>query len=373
MLTRPRLLATLLTAGAVGLAAVGCSDDNNSSSAGADTGVSANDENQCESIDLAADAPDEPVTIRLGHGAAAEEQVWLMEANPDVGQHDGVWYDLEMTQFGGNEERFVAYQAGELDAVTSSAPTLVSAVSSGQDVSAVASVSREAAEGEFRTTFVALEGSGIEGPEDLQGKTIGIVDIGSATDYWAKTAVASAGLDFETDAEYVVLPFPAQEEALRNGQIDVAVLVEPFYTMAMDRGGLVEVFDALTGPGFDQELITLAFDNTFREENPGVVCAFLADFQASTGWYLDNEDEAKQILVDEGYVSTPIEVYREAGDWLRDPDATIDVDLLGDLIDSMIEYGVLQEDQRVPADQLVAGDTAPTGSAASAASTTPES
>lgn len=351
-----RLLATLL---AVGFVAAGCSDDNNTS-AGAGGGASADDENQCETIDLAAEAPDEPVTIRLGHGAAAEEQAWLMAANPDIGEHDGTWYDLEMTQFRGNEERFVAYQAGELDAVTSSAPTLVSAVSSGVDVSAVASVSREAAEGEFRTTFVSMEGSGIEGPEDLEGRTIGIVDIGSATDYWAKTAVASAGLDFETDADYVVLPFPAQEEALRNGSIDVAVLVEPFYTMAMEAGGLVEVFDALTGPGFDQELITLAFDNTFREENPGVVCAFLADFQASTDWYLENEDEAKQVLVDEGFVSTPIEVYREAGDWLRDPDATIDVDQLDELIDSMIEYGVLQEDQRIAAEQLVAGDTAPT-------------
>lgn len=357
MHTRSRhLFATLF---ALGLVAAGCSDDNDEpvGSGGGDAGPV---ENQCESIDLEADAPDEPVTIRFGHGVAAEEQVWLMAADPELTEYDGSWYELEPQQFPANEQRFTAYQAGELDAVTTSAPTLASAVASGIDVKAVVSVSQEAAEGEFRTTFVALEDGGIAEPEDLAGKTIGIVDIGSATEYWAKSAVASAGLDPETDAEYVVLPFPAQEEALRNGQIDVAVMVEPFFTMAEDRGGLVEVFDSLTGPGFDQELISFAFDNTFREENPGVVCAWIADFQATTTWYLDHKDEAKQILVDEEFVATPIEVYDAAGDWFRSPDGVIDTEKLDQLIESMIEFGVLQENQRVPAEDLVAGDTAPT-------------
>lgn len=315
---------------------------------------------RCSNVDLS-QPPDEPVTIRFGHGAAAEEQLWLMVANPDITTHQGGWYELEPSAFRGNEERFVAYQAGELDALTAAAPTLVSAVSSGIDVKAVVSVSREAEQGDFRTTFVALEESGIDGPEDLEGKKLGIVDIGSATEYWARTGVASAGLDHETDVEYVVLPFPAQEEALRSGQIDVAVMVEPFYTMAQQQGGIVDVFDSLTGPGFDQELITFAFDNGFREEHPEVVCAWIADFADATAWYTENMDEAKQILSDEGFVQTPVEVYLEAGDWFRDADTAIDIDKLQQLIDSMIEYGVLEEGQRIDAQELVAIDFAPSG------------
>ena len=362
MRARPiRLLVALLV---LGLVAAGCSDDNNETSAGSGSGSgsggSTSTDNQCEDVDLS-QAPDEPVTIRFGHGVAAEEQVWLMAANPDITEHDGTWYELEPQQFRGNEERFTAYQAGELDALTTSAPTLVSAVASGIGVQASVSVSREASDGDFRTAFVTLEDSGITTTEDLEGKKIGIVDIGSATEYWAKSAVASAGLDPDTDAEYVVLPFPAQEEALRNGQIDVAVMVEPFYTMAHDVGGLVDVFDSLTGPGFDQELILFAFDNGFREENPDVVCAWVEDFEAATAWYNENKDEAKQLLVDEGFVSTPIEVYEASADWLRAEDVTIDIDQLDQLIDSMIEFGVLQEDQRVPAEDLVARDFAPVG------------
>jgi ABC-type nitrate/sulfonate/bicarbonate transport system substrate-binding protein len=356
-----RLLAALF---AFTLVAAACGDDDDDTASPDDdsgtttNGDGASSEDRCSDVDLS-QPPDEPVTIRFGHGAAAEEQVWLVAANPDITEHQGTWYELEPSQFRGNEERFVAYQAGELDAVTASAPTLVSAVASGIDVKAVVSVSREAEEGEFRTTFSALEDSGIESPEDLEGKRIGIVDIGSATEYWARTAVSAAGLDADSDVEYVVLPFPAQEEALRGGQIDVAVLVEPFYTMAQQRGGLVDVFDSITGPGFDQELIVFAFDNGFREENPEVVCAWIEDFQAATTWYNENADEAKQILVDEGFVQTPIEVYLEAGDWFRDDNGSIDVDLLDQLIESMIEFGIFEESQRVPAEELVATEFTP--------------
>jgi ABC-type nitrate/sulfonate/bicarbonate transport system substrate-binding protein len=363
-----RLFAAFLT---LALITAGCGNDDDTTAADETTtdDAATDDEptddapadgaNRCEDVDLS-QAPDEPVTIRFGHGVAAEEQVWLMAANPDITEHQGTWYELEPSQFRGNEERFVAYQAGELDALTAAAPTLVAAVSAGIDVQAVVSVSREAEEGEFRTTFVALEESGITEPGDLQGARVGIVDIGSATEYWARTGIEASGLSHETDVEYVVLPFPAQEEALRNGQIDVAVMVEPFYTMAQAQGGLVDVYDSLTGPGFDQELMTFAFDIGFRDANPEVVCAWIADFQSATTWYNENMDEAKQILVDEGFVQTPIEVYLEAGDWFRDDDATIDVEKLDDLINSMIEYGVFQEEQRIPAEDLVATEFAPT-------------
>lgn len=359
-----RLLAVLF---AFALVASACGDDDDTSAGtttpaddGSDTteGDTAASENQCADVDLS-EPPAEPVTIRFGHGVAAEEQVWLMAANPEITTHQGEWYELEPSAYRGNEERFVAYQAGELNALTAAAPTLVSAVASGIDVKAVVSVSREAEAGDFRTTFVALEDSGITGPEDLEGKKIGIVDIGSATEYWARTAVESAGLDHETDVEYVVLPFPAQEEALRSGQIDVAVMVEPFYTMAQQTGGLVDVFDSLTGPGFDQELMTFAFDNGFRDENPEVVCAWIADFAEATTWYNENIDEAKQVLAEEGFVQTPPEIYLEAGDWFRDEDTVIDVEKLQELIDSMIEYGVLDEGQRIEAEEMVATGFAP--------------
>jgi len=50
----------------------------------------------------------DPPLIRLGHGFAAEEQVWLMAARPDLTPGQGAKYRLKMISFQGNPERFQA-------------------------------------------------------------------------------------------------------------------------------------------------------------------------------------------------------------------------------------------------------------------------
>ena len=44
--------------------------------------------------------------IRLGRGFAAEEQVWLMSARPDLAPNQGKRYQLTRFHFQANPERF---------------------------------------------------------------------------------------------------------------------------------------------------------------------------------------------------------------------------------------------------------------------------
>jgi len=275
-----------------------------------------------------------------------------MQARPDLTQYQGEWYELEYTPFRATEERYSAYQAGDLDALTVSAPALIRAVAQGIPSKAVVTVTRET-EGQHTTRGVALDDSGITGPEDLRGKTIGIVDIGTATDYWAKSAVASAGYDFRTDAEYVVLPFPAQEEALRSGQIDVASLPEPFYTIANLNGGVVEAYNSITGPGFDQELILVTFDDSFIRENPEAVCAWIEDFKVATEYYNENTEQARTDVLNAGFVEGSLDVYLASGDAVHPPRGVVDVEGMDRLNESMLEYEILRENQRVDSQELI--------------------
>ena len=41
----------------------------------------------------------EPVTIRVGRGAAGEEQLWLLKAKPELARNQGSKYVLEITYF----------------------------------------------------------------------------------------------------------------------------------------------------------------------------------------------------------------------------------------------------------------------------------
>src|SRR5258707_13365649 len=55
----------------------------------------------------------EPTLIRFWRGFAAEEQVWLMTARPDLTPNQGKKYALKQILFQANPERFQAYLAGE--------------------------------------------------------------------------------------------------------------------------------------------------------------------------------------------------------------------------------------------------------------------
>ena len=186
-------------------------------------------------VDLSS-PPEEPTTIRVGHGRAAEEPFWLMTVMEDLTEYQGDWYDLELQPFRGTEERLQAYQAGDLDAVVVSPQAQIRGTAAGAlDLVAVGTIMREAEPDAFSTSFLSLEGSGIESVEDLEGASIAVVDIGSQLDFLAKAGVRQGGFDPDTAAQYVVFPFPAQEEALRGGQVDVIGLPEPFYTLAKQK------------------------------------------------------------------------------------------------------------------------------------------
>ncbi|HLI26908.1 MAG TPA: ABC transporter substrate-binding protein [Chloroflexota bacterium] len=279
-----------------------------------------------------------PVEIRLGHGFAAEENLWLMTARPDLTPNQGRAYTLNFVAFRGNADRIAAYEAGQIDGGTVAAPTGLFAAEQGLPFKLVASVARER-QGAFNTTYLALEESGIRGPADVRGKTIGIVDFKSATDLWARAAVESAGLNPDRDVSFVVVPFPAMGEALRARRIDVGVFPEPFVTIEKRRGGVVEVWTSKTGVPFEEELLDIFLRPEFIAQHREAVRAFLSDFVATTRWYLDNRDEARRVLIDKGFVQTNPEIYLATNDYYREPTGRLTLDGLQQLQELHLKLG----------------------------------
>ncbi len=292
--------------------------------------------------------PKAPVLIRIGHGFAVEEQVWLMKAKPDITPNQGKIYTLEFTPFRGTDERFKAYEAGQLDGGTVSGSSCVFAWSQGMDFKAYASVSKESTKG-FVTQYYVLEGSDIKSPRDLKGKTIGINAFKSSIELWARAVVKKAGLNPDRDVKWAVVPFPVQGEALRTKKIDVGAFPQPFASAEMKKGGLRKLFTSKDGVPFDEELIMLFFNPDFVKKNPDVIRAFLADFVASTKWYLANTRQARQALIDAKFVGIPSEIYLAMEDNYRDPQGRIDLDSLGRLQDVLIENG-FQKNRITPRD-----------------------
>jgi ABC-type nitrate/sulfonate/bicarbonate transport system substrate-binding protein len=271
----------------------------------------------------------EPTLIRFGRGFAAEEQMWLMSARPDLTPNQGKKYQLKQILFQANPERFQAYLAGELDAGTAPGLAVIFAHAQGVDMKIVASISLEAAGPNwFSTTYMVKDDGPIKTAKDLKGGTIGVVGYKTATDLWARAGLINAGLVPDEDAKVFSLGFPAMGDSVRTAKIQAGTFVEPFYSAEMAKGGLRKLFTAREAVGYDHELLDVWFGEKFLKAHPDVVRAFLADYVAATKYYLAHTEQAKRDLAKAGFVRTPVEIYVKNADWKRDPNGRVDVDSL---------------------------------------------
>jgi len=283
-------------------------------------------------------AAQEVPLIRLGHGFAAEEQLWLMVARPDLTPSQNKKYRLKFVQFQGNADRLQAYVAGELDGGTNPGITLIFAKAQGLDVKAVASLCLEAAGKEhFQTTYMVKEEGPVKTAADLKGGTVAVVAPKSATDLWARAGILRAGLVPDRDVKIVPMAFPAIGPAVRSDKVTMGTFVEPFYSSEKVKGGLRPIFNAVEAVGYDHELLDIWFSEKFLKAHGEAVRAFLADYVAATKYYVANRDQAKRDLVAKGFVRTPVEVYVKTADWKREPNGRIDVDSLKKLAVFMLE------------------------------------
>lgn len=360
VLRRGRMLGTMTLAGALVL--TGCGDgDGGGDTAGETTGEATSPDGGdataaagCDDVDLST-PPDEPVAMPLGRGPSSEEPLYVMAADPELAgaEHAGSWYELDVTEYS-PPDRLAAFQAGELVGGTTSTPQLFTASSSGVELKVVASIANINDEGGYTYPFVALAESGIESPEDLEGAQIGIIAPNTATEYWAQSAVASGGLDPARDAEYVAIPPPNAGQALASGQVDVMMLTRSFDGLVRSEHDVVDVFDALTGPGFSHEFLVLFLGTEFIEQNQGAACAFIADYQTAMENWIDDPEPAAQLLVDEGLVGAPtVEAFLSSPDDGRTAGGVITVENLQNLMDSMVEVGFYEEDLGITAEDLV--------------------
>lgn len=280
----------------------------------------------------------EPLVMRFGHGFAAEEQLWLMGARPDLTPNQGRTYKLNFIQFQGTTERFQAYVAGELDGGTAPGLSAIFARSQGIDIKVVASICMEAAGKEwFSANYMVKEDGPIKSARDLKGGTVGVVGIKSATDLWARAGILKAGLIPDKDVKVVPMAFPAMGTAVRTEKVSMGTFVEPFYSAERAKGGLRTLFTAVEALGYDHELLDVWFGEKFIKARPDIVRAFLADYVAVTKYYLANKEQAKRDLHKAGFVRTPLEIYLRNADWKRDPNARVDMASLKKLTDFMLE------------------------------------
>jgi NitT/TauT family transport system substrate-binding protein len=135
--------------------------------------------------------------------------------------------------------------------------------------------------------------------EDLKGKTVEAAGQGATPDYVFRRILASRGLKPGADVRLnYALAYPEIAQSLIAGRVSLALLPEPFATMALSgRPDLRVVGDIQAeweraGGSANYPMTALVVDAGFAREYPDAMRTILADYRASTEWVRAHPAEA---------------------------------------------------------------------------------
>lgn len=138
--------------------------------------------------------------------------------------------DLDLQIFAAAKDRDAALQAGELDGVLCDEVAI--SIYQNSDINMKITGTTNGS-----WTLVAGKDSGITSLSDLKGKKIGISE-NTMIEYLADDIAESNGLEVSDIEKVAIAAMPARLEALKNNQIDAAILPAPFNDTAVADGGV---------------------------------------------------------------------------------------------------------------------------------------
>lgn len=155
--------------------------------------------------------------------------------------------------------------------------------------------------------YIVERGETVQSVEDLRGRTIYTAGKGSTPEYALNYILRESGLDPAGD---VTIEFKSEHAeclaALLNDSEAVAMLPQPFATVARSKAqdmrialDLTAEWDALqAGAENPSSMITgvVVARTEFVENNPEAAAAFLADYEASVNFTLENTAEAAALI-----------------------------------------------------------------------------
>jgi ABC-type nitrate/sulfonate/bicarbonate transport system substrate-binding protein len=216
------------------------------------------------------------------------------------GFFDGVGLDIEyIDSLPQNVSLAQAVQTGIVDVFGSGHTTnIVLARQAGVNLKVVLAGTEDSAQfNQTHMTWFVLEDSPIQSAADLKGKLIATSGLGGCAELWQDVLLGRNGLSPSDVEVTVIAQEPAIEQALRQGNLDVAILHGPNNVIADAEGGLrviAKSYDiaAAEGNGALSAVGVRAFTEEFIAQHPAVVRAYVTAGNRAQVWANANYEAA---------------------------------------------------------------------------------
>ena len=208
--------------------------------------------------------------------------VSLPELAQDLGYFGKIKLDYVGTVQGGPQD-LLTLVAGDVDFASAFNGAMVKVIAAGLDVVPV--VASYGSDEEMNVGFYVLENSPIRKARDFIGKKVAVNAFGAHYEFVVKDYLARHGLTSEEirEVELIVLPPVSTEQALRNGQIDIAVFSGILEKRALKTGGVrpifkdIELYGAFTAGSY-------AMRHDFIQQHPEIAKTFVNGVARAQEW-----------------------------------------------------------------------------------------
>jgi sulfonate transport system substrate-binding protein len=298
---------------------------------------------QGEELDLAA-LNSEPVPTDVPDGTTLTfaDQSELVQTQLDAsGEQQGLASEVEFANFRGGPEILEAIRADAVDLAFVGDTPPIQAQAAGEVVPIVAANRYSSPDYQL----AVAPGVEVETVEDLEGLKIAYSE-GTGRQPFVLRALAKAGLTTE-DVELVPLDVATSPDALKDGQVDVAALNEPYLSRYLELPGTSqvpesEIADVSSGLSY----LYASGDALADEAKAAAIRDFVKHWMLASRWTEDNPDDWVQAYYVDTQALTPEEgrdIVEAEGD-LTFPE--LDDDLIADqqeLVDAIYDAGELPE------------------------------
>ncbi|HWR44952.1 ABC transporter substrate-binding protein [Sporomusa sp.] len=184
--------------------------------------------------------------------------------------------------------------AGKLDVGGAHINRTIAGISAGAKIKAV-SANTETSQDIPHMVGVITKNSSIKSAQDMVGKKIGIPLIGGCNEYTPYAYMKKNGIDDpKSKVQVIVMPEPQLDQALRQGDIDLAMMHKTT-DFIKERGEFQVIFSDYDIWGTIGGATPAYFSERFIQEKPDVVKRFVTAVAKTNNWANANPEKALEI------------------------------------------------------------------------------
>jgi NitT/TauT family transport system substrate-binding protein len=214
--------------------------------------------------------------------------------------------EVDTSPVGGGAAGLPALAAGQVQIAFSNIVSTALGASQGLGFRIIAPAATAPDNPPDATGIVAAKGKGFKTGKDLEGKRVAVNNRSNVIWLYSRAWVEATGGN-PNKVTYLEVPFPQMTDALKSGQIDAGLLVDPFLSAGLESGAIELVAwpynQVQKGMSISQYVTT----ENFLKNNPKAIEGFVRALNKGIAWMNQNAGKPEWVKLIAGFTKLPEE------------------------------------------------------------------